>query len=194
MHVRLPRYLQSHGQCRERPHRQGTRFATRCPIRPASFATKLLGTCADFVHGPQRLLHPLRRVGPKGSGPVRAHLMGCGAGRDPRADERDYQPVGSAGGDAAELCRDRMACSPATACRRGFSTGWAPPSSTGGRCAAACAAKRGPGLMAPCPVCPPEFAEHARSSMSSGATTRLSPTSISCAASARRSAPAASWS
>ena len=59
----------------------------------------------EFVHGPRRLLHPLRRVGPKGSGAIRAHLVGRGAGRDPRAGERDHRPLGSAGGDAAELCR-----------------------------------------------------------------------------------------
>ena len=34
----------------------------------ASSATRWRTTWPRFVHGPQRLLHPLRRVGPKGSG------------------------------------------------------------------------------------------------------------------------------
>ncbi len=33
----------------------------------------------DRVYSPDRVLHPLRRVGPKGSGRVRADLVGRGA-------------------------------------------------------------------------------------------------------------------
>ncbi len=40
---------------------------------------------AERIHHPERLMYPLRRTGPKGSGSVRADLVGRGARRDRRA-------------------------------------------------------------------------------------------------------------
>ncbi len=77
----------------------------------------------------------------------------------------------------------RTASSPATACPRVSSTGWAPPSSTGGPCAAGCAARPGPEPMAPYPAARPNSPSTPRST-SSGATTRPSPICTSSAASA----------
>ena len=48
------------------------------PTRPASSARRW-ARYAERIHHPDRLLHPLRRVGPKGSGTVRADLVGGGA-------------------------------------------------------------------------------------------------------------------
>ena len=59
----------------------------------------------DFVHGPQRLLHPHASHRAEGLRAVRADLVGRGAGRDPRPGQRGHRPLGPAGGDAAELCR-----------------------------------------------------------------------------------------
>ena len=41
----------------------------------------------ERTYHPERLLRPLRRVGPKGRGAVRAHLVGRGARRDRRAPD-----------------------------------------------------------------------------------------------------------
>ena len=61
----------------------------------------------DRVYAADRLLHPLRRVGAKGRGPVRADRLGRGPGDDRRAVPRDRE-VGRrpAGDPAVQLCRD----------------------------------------------------------------------------------------
>ena len=41
---------------------------------------------AERIHHPDRLLHPMRRVGPQGLGPLRAHLLGRRARPDGRGD------------------------------------------------------------------------------------------------------------
>src|SRR4029450_11871445 len=38
------------------------------PLTAGAICNKVAHHTADFVHGPRRLTHPLRRVGPKGSG------------------------------------------------------------------------------------------------------------------------------
>ena len=38
------------------------------PITHGAVCTKVASLYPSFVHGPNRLRHPLRRVGPKGSG------------------------------------------------------------------------------------------------------------------------------
>ena len=59
-----------------------------------------------------RLLHPLRRVGAKGSGEFERDLVGRGARRDRRATERDRAVDRRAAGDPAVLVRrhDGAAC------------------------------------------------------------------------------------
>jgi len=44
------------------------RGSSAVPYTAGVICNKVARYTADFVHGPQRLLHPLRRVGPKGSG------------------------------------------------------------------------------------------------------------------------------
>ena len=77
----------------------------RCPIRPASSATRLRATPQISCTDRSACSHPLRRTGPKGSGQFERDLVGGGARRDLRAGQRSYRPVGTAGGHAAELCR-----------------------------------------------------------------------------------------
>src|SRR5207237_584755 len=84
----------------------------------------------------------------------------------------------------------RTAYWPETACPRVSSIAWAPLSFTGAPCAAACAAKRGRGLTAPCPDARPNL-PRPPSSIWSGATTRPLPTFISSVASANQSLLAA---
>src|SRR5215831_5692218 len=38
------------------------------PYTAGVICNKVARDMGDFVHGPQRLLHPMRRIGPKGSG------------------------------------------------------------------------------------------------------------------------------
>ena len=57
----------------------------------AGFACGKVNRDADLVHSPDRLTTPLRRIGPKGAGPVRADHLGRGAGRDHRALEGDHR-------------------------------------------------------------------------------------------------------
>ena len=58
-----------------------------------------------FVHGPQRILHPLRRDRPERLRHVRAHHLGGRAGRNPRADQCGDRTLGTAGRVTAELRR-----------------------------------------------------------------------------------------
>ena len=117
---------------------------------------------ADFVHGPQRLLHPLRRTGPQGLGAIRTRLVGGGARRDLRGGPAPYRPLGAAGGDAAELCRSARLLLPATACPCASSTGSAPPSVTGGALCGGVRSEAWAGTYGAVPGCPPELAAHAR--------------------------------
>ena len=89
----------------EAEHIVKVRGSEAMPFTDGVICNKVAQDMAAFVHGPLRLLHPLRRTGPKGAGAVRAHLLGRGAGRDPRAHQRGDRPLGAAGGGAAELCR-----------------------------------------------------------------------------------------
>ena len=44
------------------------RGSTAAPYTAGVICTKVAQGMEAFVHGPQRLLHPSRRIGPKGSG------------------------------------------------------------------------------------------------------------------------------
>ena len=75
------------------------------PYTAGVICNKVARYMEDFVHGASAAavsVAPHRAEGFRG---VRAHLMGRGAGRDPSAGQRRNRPVGTAGGDAAELCR-----------------------------------------------------------------------------------------
>ncbi len=114
------------------------------PYTAGVICNKVARDMGAFVHGPQRLLHPLRRAGPKRLRTIRAHLMGRCAGRNPRASQRGDPPLGAAGGDAAQLRR------PARLARRRQHVGAVlqparrHPALPPGICAAVCAAKPGP--------------------------------------------------
>ena len=71
------------------------------------FLCKKMNHYLDRVYADDRLLHPLRRVGAKGGGAVRADRLGRGAGDDRRAVRRDRE-VGRrpAGDPAVQLLRD----------------------------------------------------------------------------------------
>ena len=56
----------------------------------AGFACGKVNRDADLVHSPERIATPLRRIGPKGSGQVRADHLGRGARRDRRQVEGDH--------------------------------------------------------------------------------------------------------
>ena len=64
------------------------RGSEAAPFTAGVICNKVARDMTAFVHGPQRILHPLRRIGPKGSGALRAHHLGRGARRDPRAHQR----------------------------------------------------------------------------------------------------------
>ena len=57
------------------------RGSEAAPFTAGVICNKVARDMPAFVHGPQRILHPLRRTGPKGSGSLRAHLLGRRAGR-----------------------------------------------------------------------------------------------------------------
>ena len=60
---------------------------------------------AERIHHPDRLMHPLRRVGPEGLGPVRAHLLGRRARPDRRGHAGGRAPLRPGGRLALLLCR-----------------------------------------------------------------------------------------
>jgi anaerobic selenocysteine-containing dehydrogenase len=60
---------------------------------------------AERVHHPDRLMHPLRRKGPKGSGPIRAHLLGRCARHHAEAMLAAERPLRPGGRVALLLCR-----------------------------------------------------------------------------------------
>ena len=59
----------------------------------------------DHHYNPDRVLYPLRRVGPKGSTSVRAHLLGRGHRRDHVALEGDHRQIWQPGDHALLLSR-----------------------------------------------------------------------------------------
>ena len=59
----------------------------------------------ERVYSPERILHPLRRVGTQGRGPLRAHLVGRGARHDRRALPRGGRRARPAGDPALLLRR-----------------------------------------------------------------------------------------
>ena len=193
LHLRLPRYLQSQRHASMTAASSRCAARTRCPIRPGSSATRWRATWSAFVHGPQRLLHPLRRVGPKGSGQF--ERISWDAALD-EIHERVSEVIGRWGPQAVMplnyagphglLAGDSMSL-------RFFNRLGATPALPARPVRRGAQRSLGRAPMARCPDARPN-SPSTPSSTSSGATTRPSPTCISCAASARPSAPAAGWS
>ena len=52
------------------------RGSEAAPFTAGVICNKVARDMPAFVHGPQRLLHPLRRTGAEGLRAVRAHLLG----------------------------------------------------------------------------------------------------------------------
>ncbi len=76
----------------------------RCRTPPASSAARWRATCRLRA----RTAAPVASAAPhraEGLGAVRAHRLGCRAGRGPRAGRGSHRPLGAAGGDAAQLRR-----------------------------------------------------------------------------------------
>ncbi len=80
------------------------RGSMAAPFTDGVICNKVAQDMTSFVHGERRLLHPLQRTGPKGSG--RLERISWDAALDD-IDERvgEDPPLGSASSHAAELCR-----------------------------------------------------------------------------------------
>ena len=122
------------------------------PYTDGVICNKVAQDMAAFVHGPHRLLHPLRRIGPKGVGKfariswedaldeIHARITAVIDRWGPQA----VTPLNYAGPHGF-LAGDSM--SAAVLPPAGRQHGVSPLA-----CAAACAARPGPGPMAPCPA------------------------------------------
>ena len=75
------------------------------PYTAGVICNKVAHHTGEFVHGPGRILHPLQRVGPTRIGRRFAASRGTTRWNHSRPGQRRDRPLGSAGGDAAELCR-----------------------------------------------------------------------------------------
>ena len=118
----LRRPLRGQRACRRRPHRAASR-----PTR-ASWNPELppLHACArgvgqiERVYHPDRLQYPLRRIGPRGVGPVRAHLLGRGAGRGRARDAARARDATATRRSSTPRARAARRCCTAAARRKRF--------------------------------------------------------------------------
>ena len=87
LHLRLSRHLQPDRHGRGRAHRQG-RGSDALPFTDGVICNKVAQDMTAFVHGPDRLLHPLAPHRRQGSRRIRAHHVARGARRNPRSRRR----------------------------------------------------------------------------------------------------------
>ena len=101
--ARLPRHLRDAGHRAGRPRACASRAIPDHPPTHGALCTKV-SRYAERSYHPERVLQPLKRVGPKGAGQLRAGGLGRGAGRHRRAAEGDRR-ARPAGHPALQLCR-----------------------------------------------------------------------------------------